>query len=561
MRPYRVSNKRETEFHFIENYESRYLQRNLEAFANYDKSFDKHNIGLLAGVSTQEISFNWIGASVEGKDAETNEPIGFLDPNFNTLDAGGGGVRNSYGSGSETERQSAYGRVNYNYDNKYYVQATLRRDGSSRFGANNRYGTFPSLALGWKISGEDFFNSSTFDFLKLRASWAELGSESNLGAYDYTVSTVSGYRYPFGVGERQSIGITFRDFPNPELQWETTVNINIGADFGMFNNQLTGSLNLYQRNTEDMIIPAIPANSAGVNPININGGDVSNKGVELELNYVNKEGPFNYNIGYVFSYNNNELTKTNKDTDTYVGSQTTLDGSPANITRLGYPVGALFLYEADGIFQTQEEVDAHSIDGTPIQPNAAPGDIRFVDTNGDGVLNDDDLVYAGSGIPKYTMGLNLSGDYKGFDVFIQFYGAFGQKAYNTIRQNYEANDNYRNYLVSGLNTWTPSNTDTDIPRAVLGDPNQNSSRNSTRFLENASYLRLRNVQLGYTLPGTVIDKIGVERVRLYLSLQNIATFTSYSGIDPEIGGTLNAGTDFVSYPNIKTSLLGLQVSF
>ncbi|MDY8137965.1 TonB-dependent receptor [Aquimarina sp. 2201CG5-10] len=564
VRPHRVSNKREVRFHYLEEYVTKYQQKNYEGFANYDNVFGKHTIGLLAGASSQETSFNWIGASVEGKEIledGTEVPTGFLDPDFNTLDAGGGGVRNSYGSGWETARQSVYGRVNYSYEDRYFLQSTVRRDGSSRFGAENRYGVFPSVAAGWKISSEDFFHSDFINFLKLRASWGKLGSESNLGAYDYTVNSVSGFRYPFGTGEQQSIGVSFRDFPNPELKWETTININAGIDFGFLNNQLTGAINYYQRNTEDMIIPAVPPNSSGVNPINVNGGDVENKGIEIELNYRKSSGEFQYNLGLVLSHNKNELTKTNKDTDTYVGSATTLDGSPANITRLGHPIGAFFLYQADGIFQSQAEVDAHNVNGNPIQPLAEPGDIRFRDVNGDGQLNDDDLVFSGSGIPKVTLGLNMSGTYKGFDAFVQFYGAFGQKGYNTIRQNYEANDNYRNYLVSGLNTWTPTNTNTDIPRAVLGDPNQNSSRNSTRFLENASYLRIRNIQLGYTLPTSVTDKINIGKVRMYLSLQNVATITDYSGIDPEIGGTLNSGTDFVSYPNIKTSLLGFEVNF
>ncbi len=564
IRPHQVSNKREVEYHSVEEYRSEYLQTNYEGFLNYDNTFEKHTIGLLAGISKQDISLNWIGASVEGKkilDDGSEVSTGFLDSAFNTLDSGADGIRNNYGSGWETARHSIYGRVNYSYDDRYFLQGTIRRDGSSRFGSSNRYGVFPSVAAGWKISNENFFDIDAINFLKLRASWGKLGSESNLEAYDYAVNTVSGYRYPFGTNELQSLGITFRDFPNSSLQWETTVNINVGLDFGLLNSKFTGAINYYQRNTEDMIIPAIPPNSSGFNPIFTNGGDVENTGIELEVNYRNNVGEFKYDLGLVFSHNKNELTKVNKDTDTYTGDATTLDGSPANISKLGYPIGSFWLYETDGLFQTQAEVDAHNVNGDLIQPLAAPGDIKFKDINGDGQLNDDDLVYSGSGIPKTTLGLNLSGSYKGFDAYIQFYGAFGQKGYNTIRQNYEANDNYRNYLVSGLDTWTPTNTDTNTPRAVLGDPNQNSSRNSNRFLENASFLRLRNVQIGYTLPASITDKLSIGKLRLYVSLQNILTITDYSGIDPEIGGTLNAGSDFVSYPNIKTSLFGVQVNF
>lgn len=567
--PYRVSNKREVEYHFIHEYRSEYLQTNYEGFLNYDKTFGDHSIGLLAGVSSQDISMNWIGASVEGQKTLADGTVvatGFLSSAFNTLNAGADGTRNNYGSGWEIARRSVYGRANYNFKDKYFFQATVRRDGSSKFGDDNRYGAFPSIAAGWKISNEDFFNISTISFLKLRASWGSLGSESSLGAYDYAVNTVSGYSYPFGAGELQSIGVTFRDFPNPGLKWETTINVNAGVDFGLFNDRLTGAINYYQRNTEDMIIPAIPPGSSGYNPIFVNGGDVENKGIELELKYRKNSGEFQYDIGLVLSNNKNELTKLDKDTDVYFGSETTLDGSAANISKLGYPIGGLWLYQTDGIFQTQAEADAHTgVDESGstvmVQPLAEAGDIKFKDINGDGVLNDDDLVYSGSGIPKVTLGLNLSATYKGFDVYLQFYGAFGQKAYNTIRQNYEANDNYRNYLTSGLNTWTPTNTNTDIPRAVLGDPNQNSTRNSDRFLEKASYLRLRNIQLGYTLPSSISDKIDVGKVRVYVSAQNLLTFTGYSGIDPEIGGTLNAGTDFVSYPNVKTSLVGLQINF
>ncbi len=564
VRPHRVSNKREVEYHYVEEYRSEYLQTNFEGFLNYDKTFGKHTIGLLAGLSKQDISLDWIGASVEGKkvlDDGTEVSTGFLDSAFNTLDSGADGIRNSYGSGWETARHSIYGRLNYSFDDRYLFQATVRRDGSSRFGSGNRYGVFPSFAAGWKISNEDFFDVEVINFLKLRASWGSLGSESRLGAYDYAVSSVFGYRYPFGTNELQSLGYTFRDFANPSLQWETTINMNFGVDFGLFSNRLSGSINYYKRNTEDMIIRTTLPGSSGFNSPWTNGGDIENQGIEFEIKYRKNTGEFQYDLGLTLAHNTNEVVKLDKDTDIYPGGATTLDGSPANITKLGYPVGGFWLYETDGIFQTQAEVDAHSVGGDLIQPLAAPGDIRFKDINGDGVLNDDDLVYSGSGIPKVTMGLNLSGSYKGFDAFVQFYGAFGQKAYNTIRQNYEANDNYRNYLVSGLDSWTPSNTDTNIPRAVLGDPNQNSSRNSTRFLENASFLRLKNVQLGYTLPKEITDKLELGKVRVYMNLQNILTFTDYSGIDPEIGGTLNSGTDFESYPNIKTSLFGVQVNF
>ena len=569
IKPHRVSNKREVEYDFVEEYRSEYQQTNYEGFLTFDKTFDVHTIGLLAGASSQDITMNWVGASVEGKkilDDKTEVATGFLSPDFNTLNAGADGIRNNYGSGWEIARQSVYGRANYNYDDRYFFQATVRRDGSSKFGENNRFGVFPSLAAGWKISSEDFFNVSSISFLKARVSWGSLGSESSLDSYDYAVNTVSGFRYPFGTGELQSIGVTFRDFLNSGLKWETTINVNVGVDFGLLNDRLVGAINYYQRNTEDMIIPAIPPNSSGYNPIFVNGGDVENKGIELELNYRKNSGEFQYDFGLVFSNNKNELTKVNKDTDTYFGNETTLDGSPANITQLGFPIGGFWLYQTDGIFQTQAEADAHTgVDSegntVEVQPLAEAGDIRFKDINGDGQLNDDDLVYSGSGFPKVTLGVNLSATFKGFDIYLQFYGAFGQKAYNTIRQNYEANDNYRNYLASGLNTWTPTNTNTNIPRAVLGDPNQNSTRNSDRFLENASYLRLRNIQLGYTLPSSITDKIDVGKVRVYVSTQNLLTITDYSGIDPEIGGTLNSGTDFVSYPNVKTSLFGLQINF
>ncbi|MEP2023726.1 MAG: TonB-dependent receptor [Reichenbachiella sp.] len=581
-RPHQVANKRQTRFHYLEESTNHELNRNIEGFLNYDKSFGDHTIGVMVGASRQDIEEDWMSTSVEGKrilDDGTEEPIGFNEEDFNTFDAGAGGIFNASGSGYEVTRMSQYGRLNYSFMDRYFVQASVRRDGSSRFGANNRYGTFPSAAMGWKISNESFFNVEAISFLKLKASWGKLGSEAALGAYDFAVFTSGPYRYPFGVSETQGFGRTFRAFPNPTLQWEAATTINVGVNFGLFADRLVGEFNYYKRNTEDMIIPQVlPASSGFWDPF-VNAGDAVNKGIELELTYRKNTGDFQYSISGNISHNTNEITKVVSEGDEYFGGPTTLDGTSANVSKLGYPIGAFFVYQADGIFQDQTEVDAHTgtdADGNSVvvQPDAAPGDMRFTDVNGDGVLNNEDLVYAGSGMPKFNFGLNFTADYKGLDFTVSLYGASGHKLYNAVRQNYEGFDNYRNHLSTGVNAWTPSNTNTDIPRAVYGDPNQNASRNSTRFIESGNYVRVRNIQLGYTIPSLLTDKIGVSKVRVYVSGQNLFTFTNYSGIDPEIStsysnyedssnanAALNIGTDFATYPNIKTMLVGLQVNF
>ena len=343
--------------------------------------------------------------------------------------------------------------------------------------------------------------------------------------------------------------------------------MNLGLDFGLLDNRVTGSVNYYTRNTRDMIIPLVLPGSAGFNNLNVNFGDVENKGIELEAQYRKATGDFQYAAGLTLAQNSNKITKVaNTTRDEFLGDDTTIDGEPANRSRLGYPIGSFFVYQADGIFQTEEEVQQHTgadAEGNTVlvQPNARPGDIRFRDVNGDGQLDTEDLVYAGSGFPKFNVGANFSATYKAFDFSLQLYGASGFKIYNAVRQNFEAMDNYENYMTSALNAWTPENRDTDVPRAVFGDPNQNARRNSTRFIEDGDYLRLRNIQLGYTLPASLTQKASIERLRVYVSGQNLFTWTGYSGIDPEVGGTLNAGTDFSSYPNVKTMLVGLQVNF
>ncbi len=570
VKPHKVANKREVFFHTLQDDRGQYLQTNFEGFLNYDKSLDRHNFNVMVGASRQEVSSSFIFVGAEAKKDDGNggfEPTdGYLDAEWNTFNAANGGVFNTSSSNFEYARLGMFGRINYAFDDRYLLQVTVRRDGSSKFGEDKRYGVFPSVAAGWRISNESFFNVDMINNLKLRGSWGKLGSESTLGSYDWTVSTVSGYRYPFGTNGSQLVGTTIRDFNNPNLQWETMKDLTIGVDFGLLEDRISGSVNYYNRSTEDMIIDLILPPSSGLNNPSTNFGTVTNKGIEIELNYRKSTGDFHYGAGLVFSNNTNEVTKVGVDTNEFLGDDTTIDGDPANRTRLGHPIGALFLYQADGLFQTQEEVDAHNYQDENgvtqlIQPNAAPGDIKFRDVNGDGAINDDDLVFAGSGIPKTTLGLNLTADYKGFDFFVQFYGSFGAKAYNAIKQRYESTASYKNYLSSAANAWTAGNEGSSVPRAVFEDPNRNYKTNSTYFLEDADYMRIRNIQLGYTLPQGFTEKAFISRARVYVSLQNFVTFTGYSGIDPEIGGTLNAGTDFVSYPNVKTALFGLQITF
>lgn len=546
---------------------------------NFNKTFGKHSINAMAGSSVTARKYTWNSVGVEGKatvykvengSLVTNTiPGGFLNENFETIGAGAGGTFDGDGSKWDYNRASFFGRLNYNYDNRYLIQATLRYDGSSKFDKDNRWGSFPSVALGWRISEEVFFPKDiVLTNLKFRASWGRLGNENALGYYDF-LALVSTYNtmyqgYVKGNGENAWAGSIARGLEDRSLKWETTDTKNIGVDFGLFNNKLNGSLNYYYNSTKDLLITKVLPPSAGLDDPILNVGEIRNTGIEFEVSWGDKIRDFEYNIGLNLSTTNNKVVSLATPDQVLYGEGLKYDTEhfPTQ-TRVGKPIGSFYLYKTAGIFQNEAEVAAHTNSrGELLQPNAKPGDIRFVDTNNDGSIDDGDKGYCGSGIPKFEANLNFSAAYKGIDFSMVLGSAWGHKLYNGNKYFYEGMNSGSNFLHSTLNAWTPENTNTSIPRAVYQDPNGNL-KESDRFLESGNFIRLRQLQIGYTVPKTLLSKIYLEKLRVYISGENLLTWTNYSGIDPEFSrvSVLNTGIDNLIYPFTRSFTVGLQLSF
>ena len=576
-----ISNAQQTHL-YPYNSESTYYweEQTIDNILNFNKEFGKHSLNAMIGSSITSTKNTSNGVAVEGfatrytvdkngNLVSTNEPSGFLDPSFDTIDAGKGGTYTGEGTKYEYNRASFFGRINYNFDNRYLIQATMRYDGSSKFGKNNRWGCFPSIALGWRISEEKFFPKNTFiNNLKFRVSWGRLGNENALGYYDFQ-ALISSYNtyyggYVQGSGSNPWAGAVAWNMERNDLKWETTDTKNIGFDYAMFNNRLTGSINYYINQTEDLLITKKLSPSAGYqNPI-LNVGKIRNRGFELELNWNDRIKDFEYGIGFNLSTTHNEvISLADKGQTLYcTGLVYGTDYTPAYATE-GKPISAFYLYRTDGIFQSDAEAAAYvNANGERLQPNAKAGDIRFKDINGDGVLDENDREYCGTGIPKVEANLNLTAGYKGFDLSLLFGSAWGHKLFNGNRYFYESMQTPGQMLTSVLDAWTPTNTDTDMPRAVLNDPNRNA-RESDRFLENGNFVRLRQAQLGYTLPTNILKKAYIEKLRFYISGENLFTITKYSGTDPEFSRSspLDTGIDSYIFPFTRSFTVGAQLTF
>lgn len=558
----------------------------LDNILNFNHSFGKHSVNAMAGNSITSRKYTWNGVGVEGKTTiykvengslvTSTIPAGFPNENFSTINAGTGGTYDGEGSKWKYNRASFFGRLNYNYDNRYLLQATLRYDGSSKFNKENRWGTFPSVALGWRISEEAFFPTDiAINNLKLRASWGRLGNENALGYYDFQ-SLISTYNTKFqgyvkGNGENAWTGSIARGLEDRALKWETTDTKNIGIDFGLLSNKLTGAFNYYNNATKDLLITkALPLSTGLDNPI-LNVGEMRNTGIELELNWSDRIRDFDYNVGFNLSTTSNKVTSL-ADADQVLYGEGLKYGTEhfPTQTKVGKPIGAFYLYKTAGLFQNDAEVAAHkNKDGQPLQPNAKPGDIRFVDVDNNGVIDDNDKEYCGSAIPKVEVNLNLGAGYKGFDLSMVIGSAWGHKIYNGNKYLYEGMNSGSNFLRSTLNAWTPENTKTDVPRAVYEDPNGNL-KESDRFLEKGDFIRLRQIQLGYSLPKALLKKAYIEKLRFYVSGENLLTWTNYSGVDPEFSRTesgqsyasvLSAGIDSLIFPFTRSFTIGVQLSF
>ena len=522
----------------------------VENLLTFDRTFGEHKISALAGYTYQDSRFRHIQAYGEGL------PQGLEEIDAATTN------RSNEGNSWRSVLTSILGRVFYSYQNKYLFTATIRRDGSSKFGKNNRYGYFPSFSLGWNVAEEKFMeNVHWLDQLKLRGGYGVLGNQE-IDNYQYSSTITTGINYPDGNGGLLQ-GAFPKNFANPDIKWEETAMTNVGIDFMAFNNRLSLTADYYVKNTKDILLTVpIPISSGGANDPIRNAGKIRNNGFEFNLGWMDQPNPdISYGTNLIGSFNKNKVIAMGSESGSIKGGSTNQNITTSE-TKAGYPIGGYWLISTAGYFNSQEEVDAYAKDGKKIQPAAEPGDIKFVDANNDGVINDDDRVFQGSPFPDFTFALNGNMRYKNFDLSIGLQGVLGNKIYNATRQTLEDVTKGSNFLASCLDYWTPENKNASHPRLTWDDPNRNTRAESDRYLENGSYLRLRSVQLGYTFPQTWF-KGAIQHARVYINAENLFTITSYSGYSPDVNAD-NAnyrGFDNFIYPTNRTFMLGLNVTF
>ena len=512
----------------------------------YDKTIGKHHINAVVGSSAQNNKYNYLSASVQKFASDNTQQIdnGILQPV-------------QHGNASEWAIMSYLGRVNYNFANKYYVTATIRRDGSSRFGMDNRWGWFPSAALAWRISNENFLkNSNVINNLKLRLGYGITGNQE-IGNYSFS-SSYNTYLYNFNNSYVSAVLPTV--LPNPNVKWEGQEQYNAGFDLDLFNNRISLIVDGYVKNTNDMLVPMSVPVTSGYSDVyvpSINAGKIQNKGFEVTLSTKNIiKNDFKWSSDAVFSYNKNNVESINSDTPIITASGGF--NSAIGLIKAGYPVNVFYGYITDGIFQNQAEVDSHAVQmpGSNSATSTAPGDIRFKDLNNDGVVNDKDRTIIGNPNPKFTFSFNNTFSYKNFDLTIFLQGSYGNDIFNANRMYTEAMSIIQNQSTAVLGRWTGEGTSNNIPRAIYGDPNQNS-RVSDRYIEDGSYLKIKNINLSYTLPKAVFGQ-NFNSVKIFVSAQNLVTWTKYSGFDPEV--PVN-GIDNGTYPITRTVSLGLNIGF
>lgn len=527
----------------------------LEFTANWNTTFkENHNLQMLFGMSQEENQYDFISGS--GVTFENNQ-MGILGQAQEDFNVGGQKTRSGL--------RSMFGRVNYNYQLRYMLMASLRYDGSSRFADGNKWGVFPSVSAGWNIANEDFWEEmkKTVTTFKLRLSYGGLGNQS-IGLYKYIpklTSNTSSLNYPFG-GKDVSLGYAVTELPSVNIKWETTIYKNVGIDVGLWNNKLELSAEAYIKDTRDMLSSKNISLSTGFGSLTVNDGELRTTGFEFQAIYHGKLNDFRYDLDMNITHYKSVLKAMADPNYMYEYG--------ASRTYVGGEIGEFWVTKTSGIFQNEQEVtDWNKENGyldqngawQGMQPSAKPGDIRFLDMNGDGQLDSSDKVKVGSGTPKMALAFNISLAYKNFDLLANFYGHFGVKRYNYTKYQMQRMDQVFNYGKDALRAWTPQNTDTDVPRAVQGDPNKNS-RVSDRFVENGDFMRLNNLQLGYNLSADACKKLGISNLRLYIGGNRLLTFTKYKGYDPSTGSTVGQiGYDYASTPLSRSYMAGIKFGF
>lgn len=540
----------------IYEYSSKTFIWQWENFATYSREFGKHSVQGTVGTTLRQQTSSSFGASSSG----IPEDVQF-DRNFQYIDNTPDSLRRSSSSAPEkVSLASVFGRVIYGYDQKYLLTAILRRDGSSNFGPNNRYGIFPSVSVGWVVSRESFWNVEKINFLKAKLSYGVNGND-RIGSLRYASVIGNTGVYPFGKPNSQTIynGLSSLFADNPDIRWEESHQLDAGIEIGLLDDRLTLEIDYYNKKTSGLLMEATTIDLGGFNgPPIANVGEIVNQGFELEANYRQNFGDVSFGAGLNFATLNNEVTKV---TDNGYIDGYTWPVRNTVITRMevGKPMGYFRGYKTAGIFNSEDEVFTHiNANGVRLQPNAKAGDIKFVDVNKDGVIDSNDITEIGSPWAKALIGLNLNASYKGFDVRLLFTASIG----NDIYRSYERQDVVNNnYTTEWLDRWTPSNPNASYPRLTISDPN-NNSRASDFYVEDGSYLRLKTLQIGYSVPRSILEKVKLSKMRAYVTFDNILTVTGYSGFDPEIGNggwILDTGIDKGFYPQLKTMGFGLNI--
>ncbi len=526
-----------------------YVWNNL---VNYDQSFGKHSVSATAGIVFERNQINWISGS--------RTDILLNDPKFRFLNATTGDGINANGNEGANSLQSYIGRVRYNFAEKYFILGSFRRDGSSRFPSSNRWANFYSVSGAWNISEESFFNASFVSNLKLKAGFGQVGNQDiPESAYLFLVDNGD---YVFGQNEDRVITNYISQFGNPNLQWETVEDLNIGVEGGVFDNMFTLSIDWYNKKSKGLLFPtSLPLYSGAPSTILQNVGSFESKGLDINLGYNDEFGEFKINATLTLNTNESRALELAPGNDRILAARRGNFGNNyLKVTELGGIVGMFYGYQSNGIFQSQAEINSHSTDnGTLIQPVALPGDIRFVDQNNDGVINEDDITTIGNPFPDFYGGLNLNLTFKNWDMNMQWYGTYGNDIYNYTKSYRISGVSQQNVQAGLINdVWREDNTGAKYPRLSVLDPNRNFNRSSDLYVEDGSYLRLKNLQIGYNF-----NLPFAKQLRVYISGQNLLTFTNYSGFDPEVSGGIidGFGIDYGRYPLSRIYLLGLNMSF
>lgn len=523
-------------------------------FEYADLLAEYHNITILVG---SEVITN-AGRSISGSREEY-----FTDnPDYATLSTGTSNVQNA-SSAFEEALFSLFTDLKYSFDNRYLLGATLRRDGSSRFGPQNRYGIFPSVSLGWRISSESFMRDIEWlDDLRLRGSYGILGSQNNVNPenqFDLYGGSFSNAYYPIGGGPELNQGFIQERIGNPQTGWEENKILNIGFDLTVLNQSLNFSFEYYKKSIDGLLFPqSLPGVVGGATVPTVNIGDIENNGVDISTNYKGQFGDeFQFSVGANFTTYKNMVVDVPDPGYFDTGGTQNIGNVVRN--QVGHPVSSFFGYEVIGLFQSEDDVA-----NSPTQSGAEPGFFKYRDVNGDGQITPDDRTFLGDPNPDFTYGINLRFNYKNFDLASNLYGSQGADLVNVVRSYTDFPTTYPGANSNRLlNAWTPENTNTDIPKVSRTASFSYSNTMNSYYVEDGSYLRMRSLMIGYTLPPGFLQQLGITSFRVYTQASNLFTITGYSGLNPEVGGrSAEFGTDYRTYPtNEKAFRFGIDLSF